>query len=153
MRGKLLPLSLSATMNAAAPEGTPPRRIGDELKNSLPAVPRRGLEAVVLRREYDFQGSGVNRWSGNFAGNILPGGDGNGNSIDSIRMHNDIVLRFFLCCGFAMHPRLASFYNSPWINSHWFTEVMFIGRTRYEKLMGHWDWVYQILSRLRLLLR
>jgi hypothetical protein len=29
-------------------------------KNSLPAVPRRGPEAGVLRREDDFHGSGVN---------------------------------------------------------------------------------------------
>jgi hypothetical protein len=49
-------------MNATAPDRAPPRRIGDERKkNSLPAVPRRGPEAVVLRGEYDFHGSGVNR--------------------------------------------------------------------------------------------
>ena len=38
-------------------------RIGDEKiqKNSLPAVPRRGHDAGVLRREDDFHGSGVNR--------------------------------------------------------------------------------------------
>ena len=47
----------------------------------------------------------------------------------------------------AMHPRLAFFYNSLQVNSHWFTEVMFIGRSRYEKIMGHWDWLHQRLSR------
>ena len=41
-------------MNAAAPEGTPPRRIGDERfkKNSLPAVPRRVPYAGVHRRQF-----------------------------------------------------------------------------------------------------
>jgi hypothetical protein len=61
MRG-LLPFYPSVTMNAAAPDRTPPRRIGDKKfkKNSLPAVPRRDPEAEVLRIEYDFHGSGVN---------------------------------------------------------------------------------------------
>ena len=45
------------------PDGAPPWRIGDEKlkKISLPTVPRRGPEAVVLCREDDFHGSGVNR--------------------------------------------------------------------------------------------
>ena len=61
MRG-LLPLYPSGTMIAAAPDGSPPWRIGDYKfkKNSLPAVPRRGPEAGVLRRYYNFPGSGVN---------------------------------------------------------------------------------------------
>ncbi len=59
---KLLPLSPSGTMNTAAPDGTPPRRIGGKnSKKSLPPVPMRGPEAFVLRREYDFYESGVNR--------------------------------------------------------------------------------------------
>ena len=38
-------------MNAATPEGVPPWRFGDEKfkKNSLPAVPRRGPDAGVIR--------------------------------------------------------------------------------------------------------
>jgi hypothetical protein len=61
MRG-LLPLSPLVTMNAAAPDGVPPRRIGDKKfnKNSLPAVPLRGPEEEVLRIENDFFSSGVN---------------------------------------------------------------------------------------------
>jgi hypothetical protein len=48
-------------MVAAAPGGALPRRIvvTKNSKNSLPAVPRRGLEAGILRREDDFHGSGV----------------------------------------------------------------------------------------------
>ena len=43
LRG-LVTLYVSGTMNSAAPEGTPPRRLGDK-KNSLLHVPRRGPEA------------------------------------------------------------------------------------------------------------
>ncbi len=61
MRG-LLPLYKSGTMITVAPDGAPPRRIVTKIqKNSLPAVPRRGHEAVVLRRENNFHGSGVSR--------------------------------------------------------------------------------------------
>jgi hypothetical protein len=51
------------TMHAAAPDGTPPRRIGDEKikKNSLSAVSQRDPEVGVLPGKYDFHGSGVNR--------------------------------------------------------------------------------------------
>jgi hypothetical protein len=57
-----LPLYPSGTMIAAAPDGSPPWWIGDYKfkKNSLPAVPRRGPEAGILRREDDSHGSGVN---------------------------------------------------------------------------------------------
>ncbi len=42
----------SVTMNAAAPEGTPPRRISDIFKKTpYPAVPQRGPEAGVHRIE------------------------------------------------------------------------------------------------------
>ncbi len=43
-------------MNAAAPEGTPPRRIndGNVLKPPCPAVPRRGPEAGNHRNILDF---------------------------------------------------------------------------------------------------
>ena len=45
----------------AAPEGSPPRRIGNkQFKKPLPAVPRRGPEAGFHRIHYDFHGSGVN---------------------------------------------------------------------------------------------
>jgi hypothetical protein len=37
MMRKLLPLYPSGTMNAAAPDGAPPRRIGDEKFKKLPA--------------------------------------------------------------------------------------------------------------------
>ena len=48
-------------MNAAAPDGTPPRRIGDKnSKNSLPAVPRRGLEAEIHHRDDNLPGSDEN---------------------------------------------------------------------------------------------
>jgi len=48
MRG-LLPLSPSDTMNATAPDGAHPRRIGDKNSKKLPApVPLRGPEAEVL---------------------------------------------------------------------------------------------------------
>jgi len=50
-------------MNTAAPTGHP--RGGSMTKiflnNSLPAVPQRGPEAVILRIEYDFHGSDVNQ--------------------------------------------------------------------------------------------
>ena len=48
-------------MNAAAPEGTPPRLIGDYNQKKRPA--RRASEspeAEVHRIEYDFHGSGMN---------------------------------------------------------------------------------------------
>ena len=49
------------TMIAAAPEGSPPRRISNkQFKKTLPAVPRRGPEAGFHRIHYDFHGSGVN---------------------------------------------------------------------------------------------
>ena len=48
-------------MDAAAPEGSPPRRIGtNNSKKTLPAVPLRGPEAGFHRIHYDFHGSGVN---------------------------------------------------------------------------------------------
>jgi hypothetical protein len=49
-------------INAAAPEGTPPRRINDGnlLKLPCPAVPRRGPEAGDPRNIIDFHCSGVN---------------------------------------------------------------------------------------------
>jgi hypothetical protein len=48
-------------MIAAAPEGSPPRRISNkQFKKNLPAVPRRGPEAGFHRIHYDFHGSGVN---------------------------------------------------------------------------------------------
>ena len=47
-------------MNAATPDGAPPWRIATK-KHPLPAVPRRGHEAGVLRVKYDFHGSGLNR--------------------------------------------------------------------------------------------
>ena len=58
----LFPLYPSGTMNTATPDGASLWRIEDKKfkKNSLEAVPRRGPEAVVHRREYDFHGSGVN---------------------------------------------------------------------------------------------
>jgi hypothetical protein len=46
---KLLALYSSGAMNAAAPDGAPPRRINNYSKTPLPAVPRRGPEAGVLR--------------------------------------------------------------------------------------------------------
>ena len=50
-------------MNTAAPKGH--TRGGSITKiflnNSLPVVPRRGLEAEVIRIEYDFHGSDVNQ--------------------------------------------------------------------------------------------
>jgi hypothetical protein len=45
----LLSLSSSGMMNAAAPDGAPPRRINNYSKNLLPAVPRRSPEAGVHR--------------------------------------------------------------------------------------------------------
>jgi len=49
------------TMIAAAPEGSPPRRISNkQSKKTLPAVPLRGPEAGFHRIHYDFHGSGVN---------------------------------------------------------------------------------------------
>jgi hypothetical protein len=51
-----------------------------------------------------------------------------------------------------MHLCIASLNNAPWVTSLGTREVMFIGRSRYEKMMGHWDWLYQRLSRLRLLM-
>ena len=63
MRRKLLPLYPLDVMNAAAPEGV--SLCGGEVtkiqKNFLPAVPRRGPEAEVPRREDDFRGLSVNR--------------------------------------------------------------------------------------------
>jgi hypothetical protein len=48
-------------MIAAAPEGSPPRRISNkQFKKTLPAVPRRGPEAGFHPIHYDFHGSGVN---------------------------------------------------------------------------------------------
>ncbi len=49
-------------MNAAAPEGTPPRRINDGnlLKPPCPAVPQRGPEAGGYHNIMDFHTSGVN---------------------------------------------------------------------------------------------
>jgi len=43
-------------MNDGTLHGGPPRRIGDGNfhKNSLAAVPRRGIKGVVHRGEYDF---------------------------------------------------------------------------------------------------
>ena len=60
---ELLPLYPSYTMIAAAPGGTPPRRISDYKfkKNFLPTVPRRGSDVAVLFIEDDFHDSGVNR--------------------------------------------------------------------------------------------
>jgi hypothetical protein len=59
-QGAGLLLSSSGTMIAAAPDGTPPRRIGGCIqKNSFPAVPRRVPEAVILCIEYDFHDSNV----------------------------------------------------------------------------------------------
>ena len=44
-------------MIAAAPEGSPPRRISNkQFKKTLPAVPRRGPEAGFHRIHYDFHG-------------------------------------------------------------------------------------------------
>ena len=49
------------TMIAAAPEGSPPRRIRNkQFKKTLPAVPRRGPEAGFHRIHYDFHGLGAN---------------------------------------------------------------------------------------------
>jgi hypothetical protein len=49
-------------MIAAAPEGTPPRRIGDKnQKNSFPTVPQRGPDAGVFCIQYDFHNLDVNR--------------------------------------------------------------------------------------------
>ena len=46
----------SITMIAAAPEGSPPRRISyKQFKKNLPAVPRRGPEAGFHRIHYDFK--------------------------------------------------------------------------------------------------
>ena len=54
MIGADAPISQN-TMNAAAPEGTPPRLIGDyNQKNAPPAVPRRGPEAEVHRIKNNF---------------------------------------------------------------------------------------------------
>ena len=48
-------------MVAAAPEGSPPRRISNkQFKKTLPAVPRRGPEAGFHRVHYDFHGLGAN---------------------------------------------------------------------------------------------
>jgi len=48
-------------MIAAAPEGSPPRRISNkQSKKTLPAVPLRGPGAGFHRIHYDFHGSGVN---------------------------------------------------------------------------------------------
>ena len=57
----LLPFSPSGTMNAAAPDGARPRRIGDYSKNSFPAMPRRGPDAGIFRLYYNFHDSGLNR--------------------------------------------------------------------------------------------
>jgi hypothetical protein len=46
---ELLALYSSGMMNAAAPDGAPPRRINSYSKTPLPAVLRRGPEAGVLR--------------------------------------------------------------------------------------------------------
>ena len=51
---KLLALSSSGAMNAAAPDGAPPRWINNYSKTPMPAVPRRGHEAGVLRIETTF---------------------------------------------------------------------------------------------------
>jgi hypothetical protein len=51
---KLLTLYSSGAMNAAAPDGAPPRRINNYSKTLLPAVPRRGPEAGVHRIETIF---------------------------------------------------------------------------------------------------
>ena len=46
-------------MIAAAPEGSPPRRISNKtIQKILPAVPRRGPEAGFHRIHYDFLGFG-----------------------------------------------------------------------------------------------
>jgi len=51
----LLLISSSCTIIAAAPDGTPPRRIGDQnSKNFETAVPRRGPEAGVNRIYHNF---------------------------------------------------------------------------------------------------
>ena len=49
-------------INAAAPDGAPPRRIndGNVLKRSCPAVPQRGPEAGDHRNSMDFHALGVN---------------------------------------------------------------------------------------------
>jgi len=62
MRG-LLSVDPSGTMNAAAADGAScaADRWLKIQKNSLPAVPRRGPEAEVIRIEDNFHGSGVNR--------------------------------------------------------------------------------------------
>jgi hypothetical protein len=49
MMWRLLPHYSSGTMNAAAPDGAPPRRINNYSKNPLAAVPLIGPEAGVLR--------------------------------------------------------------------------------------------------------
>jgi hypothetical protein len=49
-----LQLPPSDTMIAAAPEGTPPRRIGEQNSKQLPAVLRRGPETGVYRMEMIF---------------------------------------------------------------------------------------------------
>jgi hypothetical protein len=51
----------SGVMNAAAPDGTPPRRIGDYQKNSFPAVPLRGPEVGFLHVDENFYGAGINQ--------------------------------------------------------------------------------------------
>jgi hypothetical protein len=49
------------TTMAAAPEGSPPRRISNkQFKKNLPAVPRRGPEAGFHRIHYDFHDLGAN---------------------------------------------------------------------------------------------
>jgi len=62
MMRRLLPHYVCGTMNAAAPDWAPPRRINNYSKNTLPSVPRRGPEEGVLPYRDDFHGSGVNVW-------------------------------------------------------------------------------------------
>ena len=50
---EMVPFYYSGVMNAAVPEGTPPRRISDK-KNSHPAVTRRGHVAGVHRLQAIF---------------------------------------------------------------------------------------------------
>ena len=58
---RLLPLFPSGTMNAAAAEEAPLRRISDLQKNSLPAMSRRGPEAGDFRILHVFHSPGVKR--------------------------------------------------------------------------------------------
>jgi hypothetical protein len=50
----LFPHSPLNMMIAAAPEGTPPRRIGEQIHTPCPAMPRRGPETGVCHMEKIF---------------------------------------------------------------------------------------------------